>query len=374
MPNATFNIKGINFIVPDHYNITKLLGQGAYGTVVEAIDKRNNQHVAIKKLEKVFGHLVDAKRILREVALLSYLQHENVIKLLDILPPTDCNDLDEIYMVFEYMQTDMYKIVSSRQELSDEHIQYFLYQLLRGMAYIHSAGIVHRDLKPSNLLLNADCTLQVCDLGLARLIHEVSNSDTKMTEYVSTRWYRAPEIILGDPKYGQPVDIFSIGCIFAELILRRPLLPGRDYINQLHLIMDILGTPSKEVLARIDNKSARDYVEQQPLQQPIDLKTKFPTLSTEGVDIMRLMLKMDADNRPTAAEAMKHKYFDGLWEEGDLIEYNGKQIHLFFEDYDLTKELLELGFLNEIKKFHKEVEPEVQKRAKALNIDYSNLQ
>jgi serine/threonine protein kinase len=107
-----------------------------------------------------------------------------------------------------------------------------------------------------------------------------------MTEYVSTRWYRAPEIILGDPHYGQPVDIFSCGCVFAELLLRRPLFPSRDYISQLHLIMDVLGTPEKAVLDRIENQSARQYVEEQPKQQAIDLKTKFPDASPNALDLL----------------------------------------------------------------------------------------
>jgi len=259
---VTTTVKGINFSVPDYYKISKLLGQGAYGVVVEATDTRTNARVAIKKLEKVFGHLVDAKRILRELSFLRFLRHENVTVMTDLIVPENLQQFDELYVVFEFMQTDMYKVISSRQQLSEEHQQFFMYQLFRGLAYIHSAGVVHRDLKPSNLLLNADCALQICDLGLARLTSEMSDNNLAMTEYISTRWYRAPEVIMGDPKYGQPIDIFSCGCIFAELILRRPLFPGRDYINQLNLIMQLLGTPSKEVLDRIANKSARDYVEQ----------------------------------------------------------------------------------------------------------------
>ncbi|CAL6024601.1 Mitogen-activated_protein kinase [Hexamita inflata] len=368
MPYATTNVKGVNFTVPDYYKISKMLGQGAYGIVVEATDSRNGSHVAIKKLEKVFGHLVDAKRILREIALLRFLSHENVASMLDFIAPEDTKNLDELYVVFGFMQTDMYKIISSRQSLSDEHMQFFMYQLLRGLAYIHSAGVVHRDLKPSNLLLNSDCALQICDFGLARLTSEMSQTDTKMTEYVSTRWYRAPEVILGDPKYGQAIDIFSCGCIFAELILRTPLFPGRDYINQLHLVMDVLGTPSAEFLSRIDNMSAKQYVEQQPKQAPIDLKTKIPNASPEAIELINQMLKMDASQRPSAADCMKHKYFEGIWDEADLLLYKDKQIKLFFEEHELTRDLLELGFLNEARKFHPELGKEVERRAVKLGI------
>ena len=190
----------------------------------------------------------------------------------------------------------------------------------------------------------------------------------KMTEYVSTRWYRAPEVILGDPKYGQAIDMFSCGCIFAELLLRKPFFPGRDYINQLHLIMDVLGSPDKALLDRIDNKSAREYVEQQAKQQPTDLKLKFPDLSDSGLDLMRSMLTMDPNQRLTAEKCMRHPFFEGTFEEADLIFYTGKPIKLFFEHHELTKELLELGFLNEVRKFHPEVKPEVMKRAAIMKI------
>ncbi|CAL6053953.1 Mitogen-activated_protein kinase [Hexamita inflata] len=368
MPYVTTNIKGVNFTVPEYYKIGKMLGQGAYGIVVDATDTRSGSIVAIKKLEKVFSHLVDAKRILREITLLRHLAHDNIAYMLDFIAPQDTKNLDELYLVFGFMESDMSKIISTRQALTEEHVQFFMYQLLRGLAYIHSAGVVHRDLKPANLLLNSDAGLQICDFGLARLGHEMSQTDTKMTEYVSTRWYRAPEVIMGDPKYGQAIDIFSSGCIFAELILRTPLFPGRDYINQLHLVMDVLGTPSAEFLSRIDNMSARQYVEQLPKQQPIDLKKKFPNASPEALDLLKLMLKMDAKDRPSAGDCMRHKYFEGIWDEADLLLYKEKAINLFFEEKELTRDLLELGFLNEAKKFHPELQTEVQARAQKLGI------
>lgn len=253
-----------------------------------------------------------------------------------------------------------------------------MYQLFRGLAYIHSAGVVHRDLKPSNLLLNADCALQICDFGLARLVSEMSqNTDTRMTEYVSTRWYRAPEVILGDPKYGQAIDIFSCGCILAELIMRRPIFPGRDYINQLNLIMNVLGTPNEEVLSRIDNKAARDYVEQQPKQIPKDLRQAFPEfkqIDERCLDLMKRCLDMDAQKRPTAEECMRHPYFEGIWDPEDLLIYKGKPIRLFFEEHELTRELLELGFLNEVRRIHPEILPEVQTRAAAMGIKMEDIQ
>lgn len=382
MPLAVFNIKGTRFCVPDYYKVTKALGAGAYGVVAEAVDTRSNTTVAIKKISNLFVHLVDSKRTLREITILRMLHHENIVKLLDVLVPEDPSNFDDLYVVFDFMQTDMHKIISSKQDLSPDHMQYFVYQLLRGLKYLHSANCVHRDLKPSNLLLNSDCALEICDLGLARLVDDhaaktkelkdAEKHDTQMTEYVATRWYRAPEIILGWPQYGKPVDIFSVGCIFAELIARKPLFPGRDYIHQLHLILEVLGTPEKELLDRIASDSAKSYVLALKPSAPQDLSKKFPMLDETGIDLLTRMLTLDPLKRITVNECLSHPYFEGIHDESDEPVYTGPSLELFFEKYELTKPLLEMCFLNEARKFHPdELKDEVAKRAKALGIPES---
>ena len=211
--------------------------------------------MAIKKIPRAFDDIVDAKRILREIKLLQHLQHENVMGIIDILKPRSFESFEDVYIVSDLMETDLHRIIYSRQDLTDDHVQYFIYQVLRAVKYIHSAKVLHRDLKPSNLLLNSNCDLKVCDFGLARGIDDRTSQD--LTEYVVTRWYRAPEIMLSEDDYSMAVDLWSCGCILAELLGRKPIFPGEDYIHQLQCIVEILGTPSEEDMDFITSEKVR---------------------------------------------------------------------------------------------------------------------
>jgi serine/threonine protein kinase len=219
-----FRVSGSTFECPSVYQLVKPIGKGAYGIVCAAIDSRSNQQVAIKKIGDIFANPLDARRTLREIQILRHVRgHSNIITLLDLFPPScGIHDFRDVYMVYEIMDTDLHQIIRSPQPLSEEHIQFFVYQLLRGLKYLHTGGVVHRDLKPSNLLLNGNCELRICDFGLARA--EVNQE--LMAEYVVTRWYRAPELLLSCSDYGPPIDMWSVGCILAELLGRKPLFPG----------------------------------------------------------------------------------------------------------------------------------------------------
>jgi mitogen-activated protein kinase 1/3 len=252
---------GVTFIVDSRYEYIKKIGQGAYGVVVSALDRKTNTKVAIKKVSNAFEDLVDAKRILREIKLLSFFNHENIITLLDIQKPLSRTGYNDIYIITDLMETDLHRVIYSKQELTDEHIQYFLYQILRGVLFMHSANVIHRDLKPSNLLLNKNCDLKICDLGLARGF-DIEAAD--LTVYVVTRWYRAPEIILNSSEYTKQIDVWSVGCIFAELLGRAPLFPGGDYLDQVQRVIGVLGTPSAEDMHFIGNQSARRYIHKLP--------------------------------------------------------------------------------------------------------------
>lgn len=153
--------------------------------------------VAIKKIEKAFEHKVFTLRTLRELKIMRLLNHENVLSIKSILQPKSLQDFNELYVVSDLMETDLAQIIKSNQVLSDEHIQFFLYQILRGLKYVHSCGILHRDLKPRNLLVNSNCDLKICDFGLARAnINTLMTPQASLTDYIATRWYRAPEVIL----------------------------------------------------------------------------------------------------------------------------------------------------------------------------------
>jgi mitogen-activated protein kinase 1/3 len=223
----TFVASGTSFTVPKKYEYIKVLGQGAYGVVCSANDRVGNKKVAIKKVPNAFADLIDAKRIVREIKLIEFFNHENVISLLDVLKPENKTGFEDIYFVNDLMETDLHRVIYSHQDLSDDHIQYFVYQILKGVLYLHSASVIHRDLKPSNLLLNKNCDLKICDFGLARGL-ETGDPENILTEYVVTRWYRAPEVILNASNYTKAIDIWSIGCILAELLGRTPLFPGKS--------------------------------------------------------------------------------------------------------------------------------------------------
>jgi mitogen-activated protein kinase 1/3 len=188
MQYHSFKASGQPFEVETKYSLIRPIGHGAYGVVISAMDNDANRKVAIKKISKAFEDAVDAKRILREILLMKKLIHENVIRISDIIPPPpSAVEFEDIYIVQDLMETDLHRIIYSRQALSIDHVQYFVYQILRGLKFIHSANVLHRDLKPSNLLVNSNCDLKICDFGLAR---GVEDAQVNLTEYVVTRWYR----------------------------------------------------------------------------------------------------------------------------------------------------------------------------------------
>lgn len=197
------------------------IGYGAFGVVWSVTDPRDGKRVALKKMPNVFQNLISCKRVYRELKMLFYFNHDNVLKALDILQPPHIDFFEEIYVVTQLMQSDLHKIIVSPQPLSSDHVKVFLYQILRGLKYLHMAGILHRDIKPGNLLVNSNCILKICDFGLARV--EEPDTSKDMTQEVITQYYRAPEILVGSKHYTSAVDMWSVGCIFAELLGRRIL-------------------------------------------------------------------------------------------------------------------------------------------------------
>ncbi|GKZ76992.1 MAPK protein hog1 [Aspergillus niger] len=290
-------ILGTTFETTNRYSDLQPVGLGAFGLVCSAYDMITRQPVAIKKMMKPFSNATLAKRTYREVKLLKHLRHENLIGLNDIF----ISPLEDVYLVTDLLGTDLNRLLTSKP-LDGKFVQYFTYQLLRGLKYIHSAGVIHRDLKPSNILINENCDLKICDFGLARL------QEPQMTGYVSTRYYRAPEIMLTWQKYGMQVDIWSAGCIVAEMLRGKPLFPGKDHINQFFLITDALGNPPDEVIERICTKTTLDLVKSLPKRQPAPWATLFPDSDENAIDLLGEMLIFDPDKRISAAKALEHPY------------------------------------------------------------------
>lgn len=311
--------------VPERYQMLSAVGSGAYGQVCSAVDVLTNNRVAIKKLARPFQSAVHAKRTYRELKLLKHMRHENVIGLLNVFYPQ--NDTTQIYLVTHLMGADLNNIIRT-QKLSDDHVQFLVYQILRGLKYIHSAGIIHRDLKPSNIAVNEDCELKILDFGLAR------PAETEMTGYVATRWYRAPEIMLNWMHYNQTVDIWSVGCIMAELLTGKTLFPGSDHIHQLNLIMEILGTPNDDFMKKITSESARNYIKSLPPMHRKDLRQVFTGANPQAIELLALMLELDSEKRITAEQALAHAYLAQYADPTD--EPVSAPYDQSFEDMDLS--------------------------------------
>uniref|UniRef100_A0A674N8D7 mitogen-activated protein kinase n=1 Tax=Takifugu rubripes TaxID=31033 RepID=A0A674N8D7_TAKRU len=312
--------------VPERYQNLSPVGSGAYGSVCSADDIKTGLKIAVKKLSRPFQSIIHAKRTYRELRLLKHMKHENVIGLLDVFTPaTSLKEFNDVYLVTHLMGADLNNIVKC-QKLTDDHVQFLIYQILRGLKYIHSADIIHRDLKPGNLAVNEDCELKILDFGLAR------HTDDEMTGYVATRWYRAPEIMLNWMHYNMTVDIWSVGCIMAELLTGRTLFPGTDRI----LFSDPLAAPAYEALTPLHNKSYRNYINSLPCMPKRNFADVFLGANPLAVDLLEKMLVLDTDKRITAAEALAHPYFTQYHDPDD--EPVAEPLDQSFESRDLEIE------------------------------------
>ncbi|KAF5730317.1 hypothetical protein HS088_TW20G00690 [Tripterygium wilfordii] len=295
------------------YQVLEVVGKGSYGVVGSAVDTHTGERVAIKKINDVFEHVSDATRILREIKLLRLLRHADIVEIKHIMLPPSRREFRDIYVVFELMESDLHQVIKANDDLTPEHYQFFLYQLLRGLKFIHTANVFHRDLKPKNILANADCKLKICDFGLARVSFNDAPSAIFWTDYVATRWYRAPELCGSFfSKYTPAIDIWSIGCIFAEMLTGKPLFPGKNVVHQLDLMTDVLGTPAAESISRIRNEKARRYLSSMRKKPPVSFTQKFPNVDPLALRLLARLLAFDPKDRPTAEEALADPYFHGL--------------------------------------------------------------
>uniref|UniRef100_H2Z495 Mitogen-activated protein kinase n=1 Tax=Ciona savignyi TaxID=51511 RepID=H2Z495_CIOSA len=293
----------------------KPIGYGAFGVVWAVKDPRDGKQVALKKMPNVFHNIMSAKRVLRELKMLCYFNHENVLSAVDVLPPVD-SPYEEMYVITQLMHTDLHKIIVSQQALTTDHIRLFLYQILRGVKYLHGARILHRDIKPGNLLINSDCRLKICDFGLARL--EEPDESKYMTQEVVTQYYRAPELLLGARHYGNAVDIWSIGCIFAELLSRRILFQANSPVTQIDMIYNLLVdsnvAPSQQFSHRSNSTldmEARAQLYQSVSRLPAAPSTFYhlaPNMTHEAAHLISRLLVWDPSKRVSCTEALRHIY------------------------------------------------------------------
>ena len=278
----------------------EVIGNGAFGVVTKCRDKETGDIVAIKMMKQKYTSFEECLQ-LKEVKSLRKIKHENVIKLLQVF-----RENDNLYLVFEYIPNgSLLQTINKRGAFTEPEVRYVIMQLLHGLHYVHRQGFFHRDLKPDNLLW-AGHTLKIADFGLAKEIR----SRPPYTEYVATRWYRAPEIILRHEFYNSPVDVWAVGVIMAELFLGKPLFCGSSETDQFYRICSVLGPPNSQnwpdgvkLANRLGIRLSSNHV--------VPLSKLIPNASKEAIDLMNQMIKYDPSKRPSAQQALQHPFFEG---------------------------------------------------------------
>lgn len=293
------------------YDIRRRLGKGAYGVVWKATDRRSGTVVAVKKIFDAFRNRTDAQRTFREIVFLKeFGSHPNIIQLLNVHRASNDKDL---YLVFEFMETDLHHVIKKGNILKGIHRQYIMYQLFKATQFLHSGNVIHRDQKPSNILLDSQCNCKLADFGLARSlsikeISEATEGDACLTDYVATRWYRAPEILLASKKYTAGVDMWSLGCILAEMLLGKPLFPGTSTINQIEKIVKTIALPQGKEIYDISSDYAQSILDKANSMTRQPLSDFLSNASPEANNLVETLLKFNPGNRLTAHAALRHPY------------------------------------------------------------------
>lgn len=316
---------GIDGEVEQRYRILRHIGGGAYGVVWCAVDRHTGAQVALKKVYDAFANNQDAQRTYREVMLLERLRgNSRFVGLLNVIRAA--NDID-LYLVFELVETDLTAVIRVNL-LHREHQRYLTYQLLRAVAQLHAKGIIHRDLKPANVFVSSDCSIKVGDFGLARTFQCASTAEDEFlnfTDYIATRWYRSPEILVRSKAYSTAMDMWAIGCIVAEMLLGHPLFEGRNTLDQLRLIVEAIGVPTEEDVKSLHSPEIEELLEslQSPLQVRM-LKDNSKFADAEAVDLMTKLIVFNPAKRLSAIDALDHPYVSSFVQPGEVGSIRGE--------------------------------------------------
>uniref|UniRef100_A0A7S2CJN2 Mitogen-activated protein kinase n=1 Tax=Florenciella parvula TaxID=236787 RepID=A0A7S2CJN2_9STRA len=318
------------------FDIQQRLGKGAYGIVWQAKEKRSGTVVALKKCFDAFRNATDAQRTYREIMYLQKLSgHDNIIRLQHVIRAE--NDRD-IYLTFDHMETDLHAVIRANI-LEEIHKKYIIYQLLKSLKFMHSGELLHRDIKPSNLLLNSDCHVKLCDFGLCRSVAETlqnSGPNPVLTDYVATRWYRAPEILLGSTHYTKGVDMWAVGCILGEMLLGKPLFPGTSTMNQLEKIIEVTGEPHPDAVENMKSPFAATMLQSLAKQRSINLQDMLADVpqhvGPEAHKLLESCLNFNPSMRCTAEEALAHPYVSEFHNQDDEPIYPYGPIFITIDD------------------------------------------
>lgn len=399
--------------LPDKYKLVKIIGTGSYGSVCQGKDTENDRSIAVKRLKNMFEDLEDTRRLLREIAILDRLKHNNIVQIYNIVCSDPIEKFTEMYIIMELCDTDLKKLVKTNVNLSMKHINTLLVSLLSGLKYLHSAGIYHRDLKPANCFANQDCTVKIGDFGLARAVAvaveaspelpdsprgEESTDDRvpagsrlvpateklkrHLTTHVVTRWYRAPEIILLQKNYTESIDIWSTGCIYAELLQmiqgtsfsdRGPIFPGstcfplspdrkhkHDYKfhtrgkqDQLNTIFDTIGTPDEAAIESLEKEDAKKYLRLFDPRPGQGIASKYPdSMDPAALDLLTKMLRFNPDARIKVEEALQSPFLaecrdaskESVAESPVILDFD-------VEGREMSEEELRIAFGKEMSKY-----------------------
>jgi len=330
----------VPFLLPMDWTLNAKMGSGAYGMVVSCRDGLGRK-LAVKKCSDAFSNLADGKRILREVKVLKFLCHSNLLACVDVFvsPASDFND---VYIVTELMEADLQTLIATQRQRTQRRHQHFLHQILLGLIYLHSAGIVHRDLKPANILANNDGSLKICDFNLAKGRLDGDRVDTLARYGVVTLEYRAPEALLGHA-YNHTLDIWSVGCIFWELMRGKVLFPGSSSKDQLSKIIGILGTPKSEELSCLPAESRDRRLKALPSKGHADV---FSVLDVDQRDLLFSMLVLNPSHRATAKTSIQHRYLERWYQPSEAVEAQ-KPMDWSFDHFEPTVERLRCEFSKE---------------------------
>lgn len=308
------------FRVPAHMQFMKSMGTGSYGSVAAFWDNRTNERVAIKKVPLKFSSdLSNGVRALREIRVLGNTDHNNIVKMHSFYCDRGSKG-DDIYIVQECVDIDLHSIIQrSGAHLTEKHHRHILFGTTRGLAYLHSLDVAHRDMKPANILVNIDCSVKICDFNLARgcmqsLGSRRTYSDhAELSDYVCTRWYRAPELMLFKGRYGTAVDVWSLGCIICEVITTKPIFKGSNSSDQIHQIFKVIGFPhSAELEGRKLISGASRILNSLSDTQARPWQDVLPSASLEAICMISCLLRFSPEKRITARDCLHQVYFSKL--------------------------------------------------------------